>query len=297
MSEGSAGRDPGEVRSDRAEDLERRDERHRGYRRAFRLGLAVSVAVHLVILLLLGRQLHVPDLGYDEALPSSRSPEPDLQVTRIQVRERAERATPVPTPPRPIRPEETREQEPEADETPDEAGDEAEEAAGDEAEETVSNVEALTPRQGDPRLWSEFWDEDMARRYLGRGTRADSALRAILGQYMDSLRLSEEQLRQARDWTFTDEEGERWGVSSDGIHLGDVTIPLPVGELLSPTGPRRRQLERELRELREIRRQEAIGEAEETREERIEAMEERAREEREEEASSDTTEGGGGIPR
>jgi hypothetical protein len=33
--------------------------------------------------------------------------------------------------------------------------------------------------------------------------------------------------RSAIDWTFTDEDGGRWGVSQGGIHLGDITIPFP----------------------------------------------------------------------
>lgn len=287
-------RDPGEVRSDRARELERRADREHGYRRALRVGLAVSLAVHLLLLFWLGSRLRMP--GPDQRDRVAERPEtvPGLRVTRV--RERQEEP-PVPTPPPPVRPEPRPEETPEPEETEEEAGPaeaaEETEAAGE--EEPVDNVGALTPRRGDPRLWREFWDEDVARRYLGEGTRADSALRAILGQYLDSLRLSEEQLRRARDWTYTEEDGDRWGVSPEGIHLGDVTIPLPVGQLLQPTGPRRRELERELRYLEEIRRQEAIEAAEETREERIEAMEERAREE-EGEASADSTDGGGGPP-
>lgn len=299
MSDGTAGRDPGDVRSDRARDRERRQEREGGYRRAFRLGLAISLAVHLLGLFLLGRQLQMPDMGLDEAVQPTREPTPGLQVTRVRVQERRE-PPPVPRPPPPIRPEPEPEPE-EQEETRETERETAEQAAGETAqqeetgEETrVSNVDALTPREGDPRLWREFWDEDVARRYLGGGSRADSALRAILGRYLDSLRLSDEQLREARDWTWTDGEGERWGVSPEGIHLGNVTIPLPVGQLLQPTGPKRRELERELRDLRQIRRQEAIDAAQETREERIEAMEDRARDEQDE-ASSDST-GSGGRP-
>jgi len=68
-----------------------------------------------------------------------------------------------------------------------------------------------------------------------------------------------------------------------------------VDQLLAPTGPRRRELERELRELREIQRQEALLDAEEIREDRIEAMRERARRQAEEEgAEEDTAADGGG---
>lgn len=293
MSGGPTARDPEDVREHRVEDLERREGREAGYRRAFRVGLAVSLAAHLAVLFLLGRQLEMPDPGYDEAVRPEPRSAPGLRITRVRVQERDE-VRPVPTPPRPVRPEPEEPEEAE-EEAADEEADEP--PAGEETaeERRVSNVRALTPREGDPRLWREFWDEEVARRYLGQGTRADSALRAILGTYLDSLRLSEEQLRQARDWTWTDEDGERWGISPEGIHLGDVTIPLPVGQLLQPTGPKRRELERELRDLRQIRRQEAIEEAQQTREERIEAMEDRAGEEREG-SSADTTGNGGGPP-
>lgn len=295
MSGDSTARDPGEIREDRGEELARRESRETGYRRAFRVGLAVSALAHLAVLFFLGRQLRMPDSGYDEAVRPEPRPAPGLRITRVRVQAREE-AEPVPAPPAPVRPEPDPEEPEETDEEPAAGETEPTPDAGEEPaeERPASNLDALTPREGDPRLWREFWDEDVARRYLGRGTRADSALRAILGQYLDSLRLSEEQLRRARDWTWTDEDGERWGISPEGIHLGDVTIPLPVGQFLQPTGPKRRELERELRDLRQIRRQEAIDAAQETREDRIEAMEERAREEREG-ASSDST-GDGGRP-
>ncbi len=297
MSGGPNARDPEEIREHRVEELERRESRETGYRRAFRVAMVVSLAAHLAVLFLLGRQLEMPGPDYDEAVRPEPSPTPGLRITRVRVQE-PEEARPVPTPPRPVRPEPEPEEPEETAEEEEAADEEADEApAGEEAaeERRISNVEALTPREGDPRLWREFWDEEVARRYLGQGTRADSALRAILGTYLDSLRLSEEQLRQARDWTWTDEDGERWGISPEGIHLGDVTIPLPVGQLLQPTGPKRRELEQELRDLRAIRRQEAIEEAQQTREERIEAMEERAREEQEG-SPGDTTGSGGGRP-
>lgn len=292
MSGGPAAREPEEIREHRVDELERRESREAGYRRAFRVALVISLAAHLAVLFLLGRQLEMPDPGYDEAVRPEPRPAPGLRITRVRVQE-PEEARPVPRPPRPVRPE-PEPQEPEETAEEEAADEETDEAPADEEaeERRISNVEALTPREGDPRLWREFWDEEVARRYLGQGTRADSALRAILGTYLDSLRLSEEQLRQARDWTWTDEGGERWGISPDGIHLGNVTIPLPVGQLLQPTGPKRRELERELRDLRAIRRQEAIEEAQQTREERIEAMEEKAREEQEG-SPADTTGTGG----
>lgn len=279
---GGEARGPEQVRAEEDADRQRRDRRERGYRTAFRVGLAVSLLFHVVVVGFLSRELHVAAPGDDAApLPTPRAPE-GVRMVRVQAPEETE---PLPRPERPVPPEPEQE-EPEEEEA---AGEPvpADRPAEEGGEETASNVERLTPREGDPRLWRDFWDEDLDERYLGH-TRADSAIRAILGTYLDSLRLTEEQLRRARDWT-VGEGDEKWGISPEGIHLGDITIPLPVGQLFSPTGPRRRELERELRELEAIQRQEAIREAAETREERIEEMRERSREE----AESDSTSGGG----
>lgn len=286
---------PSEVRSRQGEERRRRDERDRGYRRAVQAGLAVSVVFHAVVLLLLGRGLQVPRMDYEPVRIPVVERARGLRIVRVTTPEQPPPA-PSPTPERrrpvPVEeePEETGAEEP-AEEAPAEERQAAPEETG---EGEVTNAERLRPREGDSRLWKDFWDEDLQRRYLGGTARADSAIRAILGRYLDSLRLTDEELRRARDWTIS-EGDERWGLSPEGIHLGSITIPLPVDQLLAPTGPRRRELERELRELREIQRQEALLDAEEIREERIEAMRERARRQAEEEgADEDSAADGGG---
>ncbi len=278
---------PDTIRRTHAADRERRGRRDRGYQRAVRVGLIVSVAAHLIVLFLLGRQLRMPEMGYEPLQLPIDERARGLRLVRVTT-PAAEPPPPTTSPEQPAP--EAAEPEPE-EATPEPGGEEAapEEEAADEpaGEETeVSNADRLQPHEGDSRLWEDFWDEDLQRRYLGGTARADSAIRAILGRYLDSLRLTQEELERARDWTFTEGE-DRWGISPEGIHLGDITIPLPVDQLLSPSGPRRRELERELRELQAIQRQEALLEAEETREERIEAMRDRAREQAEQDSASD----------
>lgn len=264
-------------------DADRRRRREAGYRRALFLGITVSVLVHAALVAVLSSQLHLPSMETEDR----RAPLPDaLEGLRlVQVDEPAEIGTPArPAPTEPPSPREEAEED-DAEEADEDARDEtAPDDAGDAGEEPeMSNAERLRPREGDPRLWGEFWDEDR-RRYVGGSARVDSAVRAILGEYLDSLRLAREAYEDARDWT-VGEGDDRWGVSSEGIHLGDVTIPLPVNELFSPAGPRRRELERELRELEAIQRQEQLRDARETREERIEEMRERSTED----AESDST--------
>lgn len=292
MSDGRPEGAPEFVPRTHAEDHERRATRERGYQRAVRVGLVVSVAVHLLVLFLLGGQLRVPDMGYEPLrLPTDQRAQ-GLRLVRVTAPP-SEPTPPTTSPDRP-RPEAEEPDEEVADRDPEEETTQEGAEEPDEEETEVTNAERLQPREGDPRLWKEFWDEDLERRYLGGTARADSAIRAILGRYLDSLRLTDEELARARDWTFTEGE-ERWGISPEGIHLGRITIPLPVDQLLSPTGPRRRELERELRELSEIQRQEALLDAASTREERIEAMRERSRKEAEErEAEEDSTPDGGG---
>lgn len=276
-----------EVRRHRRVDENRRTRRDRGYRWALLIGAGVSLLVHVALVLWISGELFIPRFEYESPpRPTPVLPE-GLQVVTVEVPEAEE---PAPTEPRPRRPppspEEPEEQPPPEEEEPAEG---QPTPAPEAEEEGVTNAERLRPREGDGRLWREFWDEDLRGRYLGGSARADSAIRAILGRYFDSLRLSQEEYAEARDWT-VGEGDERWGISPEGIHLGDITIPLPVDRLLSPTGPRRRELERELRELQEIQRQEAIGQAEETREERIDEMRKRSREEAaDNDSASDST--------
>lgn len=291
-------RSPGELETDRSRDRRRRFLRERGYRRAILAGLVVSAVLHVAVLVLLSGELELPRMTYQGAPRPAPSME-GLELVRIQPPERVPARVP-PEQPRPEPEPEPEPPEPEAEEREREEAGQPTPVPSEEAEaeeEGMTNAEKLSPKEGDSRVWREFWDEDLEGRYLGGSARADSAIRAILGKYLDSLRLAKEAYRNARDWT-VGEGDERWGVSPDGIHLGDITIPIPVGQLFQPTGPRRRQLERELRELRQIQRQERLGDVQKTREERIEEMRERSREKAEEQTSeSDSTDSEGGGAR
>lgn len=261
----------------------RRRARERSWRRALSIGLLVSVAVHLVLVLLWGPVR----LGrWGPEVPEAPRPSPEGLI----VLELAEEAAPAERPEaeerveaEPARPPEERAPTPEpAPERaqPETAGPEAEAPAEtEEDEDALSNAERLIPRVGDEGLWVEF-DRPVVTERLERYARADSALRAILGEWLDSLRLSEEEWRRARDWTIG-EGDERWGISSEGLHLGDITIPIPFGQMLQESGPRAREARRALRELQEIRAQEARRAAEEAARERGEEMRRRSQEEAE----------------
>lgn len=258
----------------------RRRGRERGYRRALLLGLAVSVLLHLGLILLPGG-IDVPLPPY---APGVGRPFPSAPLRVVRVRETPAVPAPIPRPAPPQRP---REEEAEREERG-----APEEVTRPEAEEApLTNAERLRPRKGDPRLWRDF----VLRPLFGVDdradlTRAEGALYAAVAAYLDSVRLSEEQRRRLRDWT-VGEGDERWGISPEGIHLGDITIPIPWGQLFAGQVRASGEERREIRERSEIQWQEALQEVEEVMEERREAMRERRRREEAEEEETEEADG------
>ena len=93
-----------------------------------------------------------------------------------------------------------------------------------ETEEGLTAAERLRPQAGDLRLWApvdperaRLTDEQIMRLWL----------LAELEAAGDSMALAEELARRGLDWTHTDAEGRKWGVSPGKLHLGDLTLPLP----------------------------------------------------------------------
>lgn len=264
-----------------------RQERGRLYRKALLAGLALSVLLHLAALLVGGFRFGAPPPA---EIPPPPAEEEGLEVVEIRLPE-----PPPPEEPRRRRPEDLEvveavprvPAEPRA-ELPGRRAEVSEEAA-------MTNAERLRPRMGDERLWVDF-NDPISVEERESYDRAVAALRRIVRQWLDSLKLTEEQRQRAMDWTVG--KGDRkWGISAEGLHLGDITIPLPIGQFLSEGGPRAREAQRALRELREIRNQDVRAEVDETLKERREAMRERSREEAEKGKSKpDTTSTGGGGP-
>ncbi len=262
----------------------RRRRRERAYRRALAAGVALSGLAHLVVLLITSRI--VVGAGRYEPRPGELEPAPEglvvVEVEEPEVAPPPEQPAPEPPRPRPRRPDETEV----IAIVP--APEQAEEAAPEEEAEAepVSNAERLRLRFADARLWVDPRDPLLYGERLERFARADSAVRTILRDWLDSLRLTEEQRRRAMDWTF-EKDGKRWGISPEGLHLGDITIPIPFQVM--PTGPQRRAFEQALRDLREIQNQDLRSDVEEVGRERMEEMRRRSREEVERRRRSDTT--------
>jgi hypothetical protein len=85
---------------------------------------------------------------------------------------------------------------------------------------------------------------------------------------------------RAVDWTKTDADGGRWGISPEGLHLGDITIPIPVN--FSPGPGKRDEVAGRVRDWSEIQSQGSRMEGKETFEERVKAIRERKEKERKE---------------
>lgn len=68
--------------------------------------------------------------------------------------------------------------------------------------------------------------------------------------YNDSLAAVHFAAAKATDWTTTDKDGNRWGVSPGKLHLGKITLPLPLA-FVPPAG-RRDEVNAKLRSYSEI---------------------------------------------
>ncbi len=87
-------------------------------------------------------------------------------------------------------------------------------------------AERLQPSTNDERLWQPIPDEIVA---LSPEQRAENLLHGRLQALNDSAALAAARAARMTDWTYTDGDGNRWGISPGKLHLGPVTLPLPFG--------------------------------------------------------------------
>ena len=187
-----------------------------GGRRPFVVGLAVSTVVHLLFVALYPffgaavRDGRLPAFFPEAVEPSGTQV---IQLVELAETEAGDPDTPVET----VQPDT-----PEADASvPDFSEDPSRFP-----ERYRSTADRLRAGGGDPRLWGSV---DPA---LLEPT-PDDVLRLRMLTALESMNDSAlaELERQARftDWTYTDDDGNRWGVSPGRLHLGKVSIPMPFG--------------------------------------------------------------------
>ena len=255
----------------RRETLSLTRRRTRRYRIAISSGLIASVLLHVLMVRLspLFVRYLEPDIGFYQILPPIMVEPSGMRAIEVRV---------VETPP--VEAEPAPEPVPEVVE-PDEEG---------EAEPSISGAERLRPRVGDWRLWvlarparrTDLTPEERSRMLEAR-------LYAMLEAYDDSLAAEYARRADAMDWS-VGEEGNKWGVSPGKIHLGPITLPLPLY-----IGPGR-ESEDMLREYGEIQRQAGEAAVRDAQKDRIKAIREReqkAREEAQRKEKEDTTGTGG----
>lgn len=251
------------------------------YRRAFRIGIAASLLLHLLVLLFAWRTRLVP-------VPATREHAPALAVGGERAAMRVERIVPVAEAPddaeAPVVPE--RETEPMREAIP--GQDTRPEAVDAAPSPGASAVERLRPRMVDPRLWTR--PELPPPEQPSDIERVRARIAQRLKEWNDSVAYEAGRAADALDWTVKDGEGRRWGISPGKIHLGDITVPVPVG--LGGPSPRREEEERRARGDAEVAAQAERAKADENREERARAIRERKDRERQDRAGGTT--GGAG---
>jgi len=199
-------------------------------RRALRLGLLASLALHLLVLTMwtiLPAPFGSPrTVGEEEEL---RDPRVGMDVVVILETDEAPEPSAAETLPDPLDPVPEIPAEIEAPSEPVEAG-EPEPDPGEEEDATVegpglSVAEQLRPRMIDPRLWAPV---DPRHTDLTEAEKAELLLRGMIQSWNDSMAVAEALSDRATDWTYTDSEGRRWGLAPGRLHLGDFSIPLPL---------------------------------------------------------------------
>jgi len=96
----------------------------------------------------------------------------------------------------------------------------------------------------------------------------------------DSIEAERLAAERATDWTFTDKDGRRWGISPGKLHLGDVTIPLGQSSFTPPPG-RRDEFNALVRNWQEVEQQASRAVVTDNIKERVKAIRERKDKERE----------------
>lgn len=138
-------------------------------------------------------------------------------------------------------------------------------------------AERLRPRLRDERLWGRV---DPALTELTLEQRLELEMAGRLEAWRDSVEAVAEAERARTDWTFTDDEGGRWGVSEGQLHLGDLTLPLPFSFGVNPG--RREEAAYRAWEWEELQRQQIEGQVQDSWKERAQAIRERRDRERRE---------------
>ena len=85
-------------------------------------------------------------------------------------------------------------------------------------------ADVLRVRSSDTRLWREAMPEAFE---LTEAERMQLQLAGRLEAWTDSVAVAVAAELALTDWTTTDDQGRKWGISPGQLHLGGITLPLP----------------------------------------------------------------------
>jgi hypothetical protein len=249
--------------------LERRRALKARDRRVLWVGLVVSFTLHAVVVLMYSTFVRtgVPEV----MLPPTLEPEGSQSGTQII----AIAEQPADEPSQPLEPElEPEEPEPVEVTAPEAAPSTGVGPAteGDESGMPGHVADLLRPLLEDSVIWRQV---DPALTELTDQQVMELRLRWALTEWNEAMMSARD---AALDWTYTDDEGNTWGVSPGKLHLGKLTIPLPVN--FGPPPGRSADLDRRAFEDLDIDRAEGRARAWESWEERGKAIRERVDRER-----------------
>lgn len=195
-------------------------------------GLGVSIVVHLLILLFAARTwlpVRKPAAAGTSGRQAARTL-PEMQALRIRITSEATPSEPTSAPPEPVERERVPPRRTPATEMPREQAPAPTRAGerGGQAErgDTRTPAERIRPEYVDPRLWER--PGAPAEPEKSDFDRARERVYARIEALNDSLAAEGEAARRATDWTITDKDGKKWGISPDGVHLGGVRLPIPI---------------------------------------------------------------------
>jgi len=248
-------------------------------------GIGISLVVHLLLFLVAARiwfPVRRPMAAGAAGVPTERTL-PVMQALRLRITTEetssetttspAEQPAPERVPVRRTSPEETtRQPEPARPPTTEV------EAEGRTERARRSPAERLRPEYVEPRLWERPGAPPEPEK--SDFERARDRVYARIEALNDSLALESEAARRATDWTFTDKDGKKWGVSPGKIHLGGVTLPLPIN--LSPPPDKAKEAQDRAGKATEIDRQADRARIRGTFDEQVKEIRERKDKERKE---------------
>lgn len=189
-------------------------------RRVLLVGLAISAVLHLVVITLVSDWLN-PDSRRPPRPAPATIAEPPRGMRAVEMSiEPAARDLDVPELPEP----DEREDPQERDDPAPRVVATAEAAADSAPADSLTAADRLAVRVVDPRLWEPMILIPRAPTIEDVEARIGAAVELL----SDSALAEAEAAIRARDWTVEGADGGKWGISPGKLHLGTITLPLPI---------------------------------------------------------------------